>query len=181
MCCWQGLGGRGKAKGEVQAWFSHVRAQPQPQNRKAAPSSPRQVRQIRNVQDSGSDTTVQQARHGPRWAADSAPRKLGKSPQQGGRAISSLSGLLQAVPSLSSRSAGSWLYARLTPAAAQELAVRCPLGPPTVPPPRGIPVPLLTSVSLLFIRLFTGRAMAGKKKRKSWGHSSALRGDPIPS
>lgn len=55
-------------------------------------------------------------------------------------------------------------FCQLTSAAAQELAVRCPLEPPT--PSWGIPTPLLTSVSLLFIGLFTGRAVTGKKKRE---------------
>lgn len=50
--------------------------------------------------------------------------------------------LLQAVPRLSSRSAGSWLYAKLTPAAAQEQDVKHPLGPPT-PHPGTSPRPSL--------------------------------------
>lgn len=82
----------------------------------------------------------------------------GESPQQDSRQskhslISSFASCAQAR----SRSAGSWLYATRTPAAARDLAVHA-----KCPQPRSIPA--LTSVSALLRALFTGRAATGEKK-----------------
>lgn len=91
--------------------------------------------QIRNVQDSGPGTSAWQARHRPHQAAHSAQRKLGKSPQQDGRTIKqSLISSFASCPQ--AQQPQCWLLAlcQTHSAAAQELAVRQPLGPPTPHP-----------------------------------------------
>lgn len=120
----------------------------------------------------GSDTPAQQARYGPHWAADSALRKLGR---QGHGAVFDLF-----FHKLSPGSAAAVLALGFLPTHFCSCPrTGCKVSPGASSPILGGPHTPLTSVSLLFIGLFTGRAVTGKKERESWGHSSVLRGEPV--
>lgn len=175
-------GNSSKGGGQSQAGEDHPqRSVDNHDHREATASSPQWSCQIQNVQDGGPGTSAQQARHRPHWAADSAQRKLGKSPQQDSRAIKqSLISSFASCPQ--AQQPQCWLLALCQTHSCSCPRKRCEASTgASYPPSRDIPTPLLTSVSPLFIGLFTGRAVTGKKKRETWGHFSALRGEPSPS
>lgn len=128
--------GEGNREGEVKTWLPHACRQPQPQNREATPSSPRWVCQIRDARQwvwHPSPAGKTRAPLGCRLSSEEA----GGSRATERSLISSFAGCPQA------QQPQCWLLAlcQLTSAAAQELAVRGPLEPPT--PSWGVPTPLL--------------------------------------